>query len=184
MSGLPARAADVVFTMVFTPDLILRSQDLRNLFLLAALFCALFDSAAVQAAGPLPSVTHAASPDNAQGVLTQHPIVGSWSWKLQGKACSESNDYRANGSRAGSSGAEVIQGSYEIAPLPSLLGFYRLVETVTTTNAKRDCSGDLHEASDPPVTRFIQFNPKRDQFIICKAESLQACFGPMKKMPV
>ena len=157
---------------------------MRNLFLLTALLSALVGSAAAQAAGPPPSVTRAASPNNAQGVLTPHPIVGNWTWKLQGKACSESNEYRANGSRMGNSGDEVIQGSYEIAPLPSLLGFYRLVETVTTGNAKRDCSGDLHEASDPPVTRFIQFNPKRDQFIICKAESLQACFGPLKKMPV
>jgi hypothetical protein len=109
--------------------------------------------------------------------------VGSWTWQLQGKACTETYEYRANASRSGSSGEEVVQGSYEVTPLPSLLGFYRLVESVTTANAKRDCSGDLHEASDPPVTRYIQFNPKRDQFIICKAESLQACFGPLKRVP-
>jgi hypothetical protein len=151
---------------------------LRNLSLLVALLSsALFGSfAAAQAAGPLPSA------NNAQGAQAPHPIVGSWTWKLQGKACTETYQYRANGSRAGSSGEEVVQGSYDIAPLPSLLGFYRLVETVTTANAKRDCSGDLHEASDLPVTRFIQFNPKRDQVIICKAESLQACFGPLKRV--
>jgi hypothetical protein len=157
---------------------------LRNLSLVAALLGALLCSfAAAQAAGPLPSASHAATPDNAQGASAQHPIVGNWTWKLQGKACTESYEYRVNGSRTGSSGEEVIEGSYEIAPLPSLLGFYRLVETVTTANARRDCSGDLHEASDPPLTRYIQFNPKRDQFIICKAESLQACFGPLKRVP-
>ena len=157
---------------------------MRNLLLLVALPGALFGSfASAQAAGPLPSAPNAAAPNNAQMAQAQHPIVGSWTWKLQGKACAETHEYRANGSRAGSSGAEVVQGSYEIAPLPSLLGFYRLIETVTTANAMRDCSGDLHDASDAPVTRFIQFNPKRDQFIICKAESLQACFGPLKKMP-
>jgi hypothetical protein len=163
---------------------ILRSQDLRNLSLrIALLGIALLGSfAAAQAAGPLPA-TPASTPNNTQVVPAQHPIVGKWTWKLQGKACTETYDYRANGSRAGSSGEEVVQGNYEVATLPSLLGFYRLVETVTTANAKRDCSGDLHEASDPPVTRFIQFNPKRDQFIVCKAESLQACFGPLKRVP-
>ena len=150
---------------------------MRNLFRLTALLGALLGSfATAQAAGPLPA-TPTAAPNNAQVAPAQHPIVGNWTWKLQGKACSESYEYRANGSRAGSSGEEVVQGSYEIAPLPSLLGFYRLVETVTTANAKRDCSGDLHEVSDPPVTRFIQFNPKRDQFIICKAESLRLALG-------
>jgi hypothetical protein len=153
---------------------------LRNLSLLAALLCSF---AAAQAAGPMPATPHTASPNNTQVAPAQHPIVGFWTWQLQGKACTETYGYRANGSRSGSSGEEVVQGSYEISPLPSLLGFYRLVETVTTANAKRDCSGDLHEASDPPVTRFIQFNPKRDQFIVCKTESLQACFGPLKKMP-
>ena len=66
--------------------------------------------------------------------------------------------------------------------MPSLLGFYRLVETVTESNGKRDCSGDLHEASGEPLTRFIQLSPKRDQFIVCKKEELKACFGPLRRL--
>ena len=154
---------------------------MRNLSVFTALTLTLLGSfASAHAAAPLPSAPPSVGPSNAQA---QHPIVGSWTWKLPGKACAETYEYRANGSRAGSSGEEIVQGSYEISPLPSLLGFHRLVETVTTGNGKRDCSGDLHEASSPPDTRFIQFNPKRDQVIVCKAESLQACFGPLKKAP-
>ncbi len=67
--------------------------------------------------------------------------------------------------------------------MPSLLGFYRVAETVIEANGKPDCSGDLHEVSGEPVTRFIQFSPKRDQFIVCKEESLKACFGPFKRSP-
>lgn len=143
---------------------------MRKLPLLAALLGGL---AAVQAATPEPS---AALP-------AEHPIVGSWSWTLPGTPCGETWLYRANGTRLGNSGEEVLQGNYEIAPIPSLLGFYRLVETVTQTNGKRDCPGDLHEASGERVTRFIQFSPKLDQLIICIAESLQACFGPLKRVP-
>lgn len=113
--------------------------------------------------------------------------MGTWSWTLPGKSCAETWQYRANGTRQGTSGEEVTQGSYEIPRVPGLLGFYRLTETVTTSNGKRDCSGDLHQnpedGATESVTRFIQFSPQRDQFIVCKAESLQACFGPLKRVP-
>ncbi|WP_293605539.1 hypothetical protein [Polaromonas sp. UBA4122] len=150
---------------------------MRKLPLLAALLCSL---ASAQAAGPLPNTS---TTPVAPAVPAQHPIVGSWTWTLPGKSCAETYKYRANGTRTGSSGEESTLSNYEITPIPSLLGFYRLVETVTNGNGKPDCSGDLHEASDQRVTRFIQFSPKQDQLIVCKAESLQACFGPLKRAP-
>ena len=67
--------------------------------------------------------------------------------------------------------------------MPSLLGFYRLSETVTQSNDKPDCAGDVHPAGGEPVTRFVQFSPKHDQFIVCKQEELKACYGPLKRMP-
>jgi hypothetical protein len=155
-------------------DVTLRIYTLRKLPLLAALLCSL---ASAQAAGPsstAPATTAAPA---------QHPIVGTWTWTLPGKQCAETWQYRANGTWLGTSGEEVTQGDYEIPSKPGLLGFYQVVETVTNGNGKRDCSGDLHEASDERVTRFIQFSPKLDQFIVCKAESLQACFGPLKRVP-
>jgi hypothetical protein len=143
--------------------------DLQKLVLCAALLGCL---TCAQAAEPQP-----AAPDPAQ-----HPITGSWSWKLAGKQCLETKTYRADGTVTGRSGEEVTQSRYEISAIPSLLGFYRIAETATEANGKRDCSGDLHEASSEPVIRFIQFSPKRDQFIVCKAESLKACFGPLKRL--
>lgn len=136
--------------------------------ILAALLCSL---ASVQAAEPL------------SAPAAQHPLTGSWTWTLPGKSCTENLQYRANGTRQGSSGEEVTQSRYQVSPLPSLLGFYRLTETVTETNGKPDCPGDLHEASGEPVTRFIQFSPKKDLLIVCQEESLQACFGPLKRAP-
>lgn len=141
---------------------------MQKLPLLAALLCSF---ASAQAGGPVPATP------------AQHPIVGSWTWTLPGKPCAETYKYRTNGTRTGTSGKEATLSDYEISPFPSLLGFYRLVETVTDTNGKRDCSGDLHEESDERVTRFIQFSPKGDQLIVCKTESLQACFGPLQRVP-
>lgn len=139
---------------------------------LATLFCGL---AAAQTAKPTPPAP--------ASVPSPHPLVGTWSWTLAGKACTETWQYSVKGTRLNTSGEEVTRGDYEISAAPSAQGFYRLTDTVTDSNGKRDCSGDLHEASDPPVVRFIQFSPKQDQLIVCKAESLQACFGPLKRMP-
>lgn len=133
-----------------------------KLFHLAALLCSL---SAAQAAPPAP-----------------HPLAASWTWTLPGKACTETWHYHANGTRTGSSGEETTQSRYEVSALPSLLGFYRVSETVIESNGKPDCSADLHEATGEPVTRFLQFSPKHDRLIVCKEESLKACFGPLKRM--
>ena len=112
-----------------------------------------------------------------------HPISGQWTWTLPGKACTETLQYSTGGKRLGSSGEEVTESEFQITPMPGLLGFYRLVETVTQSNGKPDCAGDLHEASGNSVTRFIQLSPKLDQMIVCREESLKACFGPLKRVP-
>lgn len=141
---------------------------MRKIPLLAALLCGF---ASAHAAGPAPAAP------------AQHPLVGTWTWTLPGKQCTETWQYRAHGTRTSSSGDEVTQSRYEASPVPSLLGYYRLLETVTESNGKRDCSGDMHEVSDEPTTRYIQLSPKRDQLIVCKEESLKACFGPLKRKP-
>ena len=120
-------------------------------------------------------------PPPAAGAPATHPLTGSWTWTLPGKQCRETLKYGADGMRSGSSGEEVSKARYEVSAMPSLLGFYRLEETTTESNGKRDCAGDLHDTSAGPVIRFIQFSPKRDQFIVCKEESLKACFGPLKR---
>ena len=112
-----------------------------------------------------------------------HPISGKWAWTLPGKACTETLEYRSGGKRLGTSGDEATEAEFQITAMPSLLGFYRLTETLTVANGKRDCSGDLHAVGEERVTRFIQFSPKLDQMIVCKEESLKACFGPLKRVP-
>ncbi len=153
----------------------LLSHLFRPLFLLvpAVLTCGI---ALAQPAGRAPSAEPAAVP-------AQHPLIGTWTWTLPGKQCNETWRYRADGRRLGTSGEEVTQGDYQVPAQPTSAGFYALTETVTNSNGKRDCSGDLHADGDESVLRFIQFSPKQDQFIVCKAASLEACFGPLKRVP-
>jgi hypothetical protein len=145
---------------------------------LAALFSG---PAAAQALKPSSAIAAPASAPAATPAV--HPIVGTWSWTLPGKTCSETWQYRADGKRLSTSGEEVTQGDYQVPAKPTTTGFYPLTETVTGSNGKRDCSGDLHADGDESVIRFLQFSPKQDQFIVCKAASLEACFGPLKRIP-
>ena len=123
----------------------------------------------------------AADPASAPTAGT-HPVTGKWIWKLHHNACMETLQFRADGSRAGTSGEESTEGQYQITPKPSLLGFYRLTETLMVANGQRDCSGDLHAAGEDRTTRYVQFSPKHDLLIICKTESLQACYGPLRRV--
>ncbi|MDB5869371.1 MAG: hypothetical protein JWP96_1703 [Polaromonas sp.] len=137
----------------------------------AALLCCLLSAA--QAAEP-----QAAAP----AAVAQHPLTASWSWVLPGKQCTESLQYRANGGSTSSSGEETTHSRYQVSPLPSLQGFYRIAQTVIESNGKPDCAGDVHAVTGEPVVRFIQFSPKQDRLIVCKAESLKECFGPLRRI--
>ena len=147
---------------------------MKNLFLLLATSLSGFCSVAA-AQTPPPSDISASAPK-------PHPILGNWRWTLPGKQCTETLQYRDDGSRLGASGEEVTKATYSLPALPGLLGFYKLQEITTESNAKSDCAGDTHEASDEASTRYVQFSPKLDQLIICKTESLQACYGPLKRV--
>ncbi|MDB5931526.1 MAG: hypothetical protein JWR60_3233 [Polaromonas sp.] len=147
--------------------------ELHKSFVLAALLCGALPAWSAPAAPAAPVVPAQAGP---------HPIEGSWRWTLPAQKCTEAWNYQSGGLRTSTSGEEVLQSRYEITPMPSLLGFYRISETVTESNGKPDCAGDLHELTGEPVVRFIQFSPRQDQLIVCKAESLKACFGPLKRL--
>jgi hypothetical protein len=138
---------------------------LRTLFLLAGL---LAGTSLLHAAG------ESATPPG-------HPIVGTWTWALFGGACTETFQYRTNRTMLGTSGAEVFEKNYTIAATPDAQGFYKLVETVVRQNDKKDCSGATPEEPGEQTIRFIQFSPQRDKLLVCQAQSLKACFGPLQR---
>jgi len=112
-----------------------------------------------------------------------HPLAGRWGWTLPGTACTETLEYRADGTQASRSGDQATQSRYTVARVPSVPGFYRLTETVLESNHAPDCAGDLREPGDAPTTRFLQFSPRQDQLLVCREESLKACFGPLRRAP-
>ncbi len=151
-----------------------RMNDLQHTLLRPTILPVLLCAAALQ-------LSPARAADPAVPAAPAHPIVGSWNWTLFGGKCTETFQYRANGSMLSTSGDAVTEWIYTVTPQASEKGFYKVVETSTKQNGKKDCSGDVVDEPGTAHTRFIQFSPARDRFIACKAESLAACFGPLSR---
>lgn len=124
----------------------------------------------------LPLLAAAADPAPA------HPLVGTWSWPLFGGQCTETFQYRSNGRLLATSGQAVTEWSYTVSPQAEEKGFFKVVETSVRHNGKADCSGDTLDQDGEVATRYIQFNPARNRLVVCKAESLAACFGPLDRI--
>ena len=111
-----------------------------------------------------------------------HPIVGTWNWQLFGGKCTETLQYRADGVMLSTSGDAVTEWRYTLSAAPGATGFYKLVETSTRQNGKKDCSGDVVDEAGTEAERFIQLSPTKDRFVMCKTESLAACYGPLQRV--
>jgi hypothetical protein len=111
-----------------------------------------------------------------------HPMVGTWSWTLFGGKCMETFQYRANSTMLSTSGEAVTEWNYTVTPQTTEKGFYRVAETSIRQNGKKDCSGDMVDETGTQNVKFIQLSPAKDRLIVCKAESLDACFGPLGRI--
>lgn len=119
---------------------------------------------------------------NSRVVVTpDHPILGTWVFALPGQNCSETYRFFPNGTSRVTSGEEEAESEYEISAQPGVNGFYRLVDTVTKDNGKKDCMGQVTPAGDK-ATNYIRFHPSGNAFVMCQAESLDTCFGPLNRV--
>lgn len=120
---------------------------------------------------------------HAQTAPADSPVVGTWSWTLFNGKCTETLQYRADGLLLTTSGDAVTEWRYAASSPPDAQGFYKLVEISTRFNAKKDCSGDLVDENGLDATKYIQLNPAKTMMIICKTPSLEACYGPLQRLP-
>ena len=123
-----------------------------------------------------PLVTYGQSP------ASSHLIVGTWSWTLFNGKCQETYSFRPDGTLLTTSAEAVTEWIYTITPQASSAGFYELVLVPARRNGKKDCSGDALEPGNAGVSSYIQLSPAKDRFISCKAQSLSACYGPLRRI--
>jgi hypothetical protein len=114
-------------------------------------------------------------------VVAAHPIVGTWRFSLPDGSCDETYRFRTDGTSLVTSGDEVAESEYRIAEKPSRAGFYEWVDTIVKDNGKKDCAGQITDIGRK-TTNYIRFDGQGQRFIVCRAENLQQCFGPLRRV--
>lgn len=112
-----------------------------------------------------------------------HRLYGKWAWTYSKNNCTEVYDYRSDNTAAVSSGEELVESRFTIASEPDVNGFHRMTDVVTKTNGRTGCDG---EPGGTPLGHeaiiYILFHPARDEMLICQEPSLNACFGPLRRV--
>jgi hypothetical protein len=122
-----------------------------------------------------------AAPLQAAPPIPTHPILGIWKLTLPDGSCSETYRFRGDGTSLVTSADEVSESEFSIPAEPSAKGFYRMDDKVTKDNGKLDCTGTVTKIGSK-VTHFVHFHPSGQLFVMCVAESLDACIGPFRRM--
>lgn len=123
----------------------------------------------------------ASAPATAAPPPATHPILGIWVLTLPDGSCSEIYRFRGDGTSLVTSNEEISESEFNIPAQPSAKGFYRLDDKVIKDNGKQDCTGSVTKIGSK-VTHFVQFHPSGALFVMCMAESLDACIGPFRRM--
>jgi hypothetical protein len=113
--------------------------------------------------------------------VPDHPILGTWTFTIPDGHCSETYEFRADGSLLTSSGEARSERVYEITAWPKPNGFYRLVDKVIRENGKLGYVGDPTEPSVSAII-LIRFSPSGNNFVACETEPPDNCVGPLQRI--
>ena len=102
-----------------------------------------------------------------------NPVLGEFSWSPTSAICPETHIYRADGTKTGTSGDEVLGKTYTIEAVGG--GMYRLQETVTATNGGKDCQGGTTAVGARSTIYIMPLNG--GGFFTCASEDTLTCYG-------
>ncbi len=156
---------------------------MKNKIILSTVLLVLIHSFAFGSTPSLP--TDEITPDNAKPVLSipdkGAKIIGKWKWTLPDSSCSETYIFKPDGTTSVTSGEERSESVYRIASVPTTKGFFVMTDKITQNNGGKDCTGDTTPIGDE-VTMYISFDSSGESLIVCKSESFDTCFGPLKRV--
>ncbi|MEX8518414.1 MAG: hypothetical protein AB3X44_07855 [Leptothrix sp. (in: b-proteobacteria)] len=117
------------------------------------------------------------------GDSSSHRLYGKWAWTYSKNNCTEVYDYRPDNTSLVTSGEEIAESRFTISERPDSSGFYRMTDVATNSNGRTGCDG---EPGGTPVgdtvTIYIFFHPTKDEMLICQEPTLNACFGPLRRV--
>jgi hypothetical protein len=111
-----------------------------------------------------------------------NPILGAWTWTREANNCVETYTYHADGTEQVTSGDEKSDSVYQISSSPSAQGFYKLTDKVLKDYGGKDCADDASDSTGQESSVFVVFHPEGDMYLVCQTESMDNCFGPLKRI--
>lgn len=127
--------------------------------------------------GAVAATGHAAADQSGNFLL-----VGTWTWTRPSNGCVEVYDYRADGRAFVQSGSERSENRYSLSGkrLPS--GFYRLSATIVKDYGGTDCADSDTDDTGAAYVNYLRFSPAGSEYLACYEESLDSCFGPLRRV--
>ena len=107
-----------------------------------------------------------------------HPIVGTWTLTLGNTPCMETYEFRADGTSRVTSGFEQVTTEYDVSNTLTADGYYELLDTITSSNGKPDCTGNVTPVGDRSK---IFLRPQRSGMLMCVDATLSNCVGLLVK---
>lgn len=102
-----------------------------------------------------------------------NPVLGEFNWNPVGAQCPEIHVYRADGTKTGTSGGEVLEKTYTVSQADG--GMYLLEETVTATNGGKDCQGGTTAIGATSRVYIMPLNG--GGYFTCASPDTMSCFG-------
>jgi hypothetical protein len=129
-------------------------------------------AAAIASLAWLTCLHAAASP-----LRADHPLLGTWDFKLPGSGCVDSMTVLRSGKVTSTSAQEIGESDAEISDKPNDRGLYKWVDKMTASNGKPDCGDSVTPIGDVAVN-FIRLDASGDRFMLCLGEAADPCLGP------
>lgn len=103
----------------------------------------------------------------------ENPVLGDWNWNPTGAVCPEIHSYRADGTKTGTSGGEVLEKTYTISNVKGSM--YLLEEMVTAGNGGKDCQDGTTPVGASSKIYIMPLNG--GGFFTCASLDTMSCFG-------
>ena len=114
-------------------------------------------------------------------IPANHPLIGFWKLDVPGTNCHEIYQVRANGTTAVTSGLQAAESDFELDTVPNEKGFFKWVDKITKDNGKPDCMGSIMQVGHV-ATNYILLHPDGKKFLMCEAEEISTCIGPLVRI--
>lgn len=109
-------------------------------------------------------------------------IIGTWKWTLPGTECSETYDYRPDGTLQVVSGEEQSDNTYKATLAEGKAGFLKIEATIVKDHGGQDCTESKDDNTGGSHVVYILFDPTGNQHVMCQAQQLNSCVGPLERV--